>query len=295
MWTKIQYTLLFCWVKSIALFPLKILYILADFLYLLIYKIIRYRVKVVRRNLRASFPDKSDIEIERLEQRFYHHFADYIVETLKLAHISQEEITTRARLNNPEVFNQLMAKGHTCCIMLMGHYGNWEWFTSSSVFLENTRIYQIYRPLKNKAVDKLFVYLRTRFHSYGIPKHDTMRDIIRLKRDKIRSTVIFIADQTPSRANLHYWTNFMNQDSAIITGPERIARKMNLPVIFLDTKQVRRGYYTIDLKLITEAPNDMPENRITEEYVRLMEKCIRRDPANYLWTHKRWKYKRENV
>ena len=295
MWTNILYTLLLGLAKSIAIFPLKALYVLADGLYFLIYKVIRYRVKVVQRNLKASFPDKSDIEIERLEQRFYHHFADYIVETLKLAHISEEEITTRARLNNPEVLNQLLAKGHTCCMMLMGHYGNWEWFTASSVFLDDCRIYQIYRPLKNKAVDRLFVYLRTRFHSFGIPKHDTLRDIIRLKQSKTRATVIFIADQTPSKANLHYWTNFMNQDSAMITGPERIAKKLNLPVIFLDTKQVRRGYYELDLKLVTEHPNETPENWITEQYAHLMEKCILRDPANYLWTHKRWKYKREDA
>ena len=104
--------------------------------------------------------------------------------------------------------------------------------------------------------------------------------------------MIFIADQTPSRNNLHYWTNFLNQDSSILTGPERLARKLDLPVIFLDTKQVKRGYYTIDMKLVTETPKETPENWITEQYARLMEKCILRNPSGWLWTHKRWKHKR---
>ena len=116
--------------------------------------------------------------------------------------------------------------------------------------------------------------------------------MIQLKRDKIRSVVIFIADQTPSRNNLHYWTTFLNQESSILTGPERLARKLDLPVIFLDTKQVKRGYYTVDMKLVTETPKETPENWITEQYARLMEQCILRNPAGWLWTHKRWKYKR---
>ena len=110
-----------------------------------------------------------------------------------------------------------------------------------------------------------------------------MRDVITLKKDKTRCVVIFIADQTPSRNNLHYWTNFLNQDSSILTGPERLARKLDLPVIFLDTKQVKRGYYTIDMKLVTETPKETPENWITEQYARLMEKCILRNPSGWLW------------
>ena len=176
--------------------------------------------------------------------------------------------------------------------MLLGHYGNWEWFSGSTSRFKDSRIYQIYRPLNNQAFDRLFFNLRTKFGSFGIKKQDTVRDVITLKKDKTRCVVIFIADQTPSRNNLHYWTNFLNQDSSILTGPERLARKLDLPVIFLDTKQVKRGYYTIDMKLVTETPKETPENWITEQYARLMEKCILRNPSGWLWTHKRWKHKR---
>ena len=293
MWNKIQYALIYSWVKVHALLPMWALYILSDILYVLVYKVVRYRVKVVRQNMKASFPDKSDTELRRLEREFYHHFADYVVETIKLAHISLEELQRRAFLKNPELVDTLMEKGHTCFILLMGHYGNWEWFSGSTTRFEDSRIYQIYRPLNNKAFDKLFANLRTQFGSFGIKKNDTIRDIIKLKQDKTRSVVIFLADQTPSKANLHYWTEFLHQDTAILTGPERIARKLNLPVIFLDTQKVKRGYYTVDMKLITENPKGTPENYITERYARLLEKMILRDPAYWLWTHKRWKHKHE--
>lgn len=293
MWDKIQYAFLYSWVKVHALLPMRALYVLSDILYVLIYKIAGYRVKVVRRNITASFPDKSKAEWRQLERRFYHHFADYIVETIKLAHISLDEIQQRAYLKNPELVDQLMEKGHTCFILTMGHYGNWEWFSGSTTRFEDSRIYQIYRPLNNKAFDKLFADLRTQFGSFGIKKNDTIRDIIKLKQDKTKSVVIFLADQTPSKANLHYWTEFLHQDTAILTGPERIARKLNLPVIFLDTQKVKRGYYTVDMKLITENQKETPENYITERYARLLEKMILRDPAYWLWTHKRWKHKHE--
>ena len=215
MWDKIQYAFLYSWVKVHALLPMRALYVLSDILYVLIYKIAGYRVKVVRRNITASFPDKSKAELRQLERRFYHHFADYIVETIKLAHISLDEIQQRAYLRNPELVDQLMEKGHTCFILTMGHYGNWEWFSGSTTRFEDSRIYQIYRPLNNKAFDKLFADLRTQFGSFGIKKNDTIRDIIKLKQDKTKSVVIFLADQTPSKANLHYWTEFLHQHSHI--------------------------------------------------------------------------------
>ncbi len=293
MWEKIQYGLIYGWVKIHALLPMPLLYLFADVFYLLVYHVARYRLRIVRRNLKASFPDKSPAELRQLEKAFYRHFADYVIETFKLAHISLEELQQRAFLRNPELVDQLVDQGHTCLVLMMGHYGNWEWFSGSSSRFTDTRVYQIYRPLNNPAVDRLFIQLRTKFGSLGIKKNDSFRDIVRLKQAKTHAAVIFLADQTPSKANLHYWTRFLNQDSAILNGPERIARKLNLPVVFLDTQKVKRGYYTVDMHLITDAPQSTPENWITEQYARLMEKCILRDPAYWLWTHKRWKHQRE--
>lgn len=289
------YSLLYIWVKLHALLPMRVLYVLADFLYIIIYRVLRYRLKVVRRNLAASFPEKSEQERRAIERGFYHHFADYIVETLKLAHISLEELQRRAYVQNPEVVDRLMDAGHPCCLLLMGHYGNWEWYSGSTTRFADAVMYQIYRPLNNKAVDKLFIWLRTKFGSRVISKYETGREVVRLQRNKVRSVVIFLADQTPSRQNLHYWTSFLNQDTAILTGAERLARKLDTPVIFLDVQMLRRGYYTLELQLLAEHPKETPENWITEEYARRMERSILRNPAGWLWTHKRWKYTRTDA
>jgi KDO2-lipid IV(A) lauroyltransferase len=273
--------------------PMPVLYLLSDILYYMTYYLVRYRRKIVRKNLNNSFPGKTKKEIITLERRFYRHFADYIIETIKLAHISQEEILRRANIRNPELIFDLMDKGHTCFIIIMGHYGNWEWFSGASARFEGRgNIYQIYRPLANKAFDRLFTYLRTRFNSYGIKKNEAVRDMINLKRNKTVAFVPFLADQSPSKANLHYWTTFLNQDSAIFTGPERIAKKLDIPVIFADTQKVKRGFYTVDFILLTDNAKAMPEFQLTEQYIRMMEACIMRDPAYWLWSHKRWKHKR---
>ena len=296
MGNKILYIFLLAWVKIHAMLPMRALYLLSDILYFLIYYIARYRRKVVRNNIKNSFPDKTEKDITMLERRFYHHFADYIVETIKLAHISQEELLKRADIRNPEVIFDLLDKGHTCFIFSLGHYGNWEWFSGVSARFEGrATIYQIYRPLKNKAFDRLFIYLRTRFNSVGIKKNDAVRDMITLKRNKTHALVPFIADQTPSKANLHYWTTFLNQDSAIFTGPERIAKKLDIPVVFADTIKVKRGCYTVDIILITDKPKETPDFFITDKYTELMEKSILRDPAYWLWTHKRWKHKKQVI
>ncbi|RHJ90280.1 lysophospholipid acyltransferase family protein [Parabacteroides bouchesdurhonensis] len=291
MLTSLLYIIIYILVRIIAIFPLCILYILADLLYIIIYKVVKYRLKVVRQNIRNSFPEKSEKELLQIEKDFYHHFADYIIETIKLADIPLEELQRRACVRNPEVVDQLLKEGYTGFVLLMGHYGNWEWFSGASSFFDNVKLYQIYRPLNNVAVDRLFIKLRTRFGSLGIKKREAVRDIVKLKQKSARALIIFLADQTPSEANLHYWTNFLNHDTPMLTGPERISQKFNLPVIFLDTKRVKRGYYTVDMVLITKTPQLTPEYWITEQYARLMEKCILRNPAYWLWTHKRWKYK----
>ncbi|MDR1116359.1 MAG: lysophospholipid acyltransferase family protein [Tannerella sp.] len=290
MGNKILYVILFIWVKIHALLPMPVLYVLSDVLYFIIYHIIRYRREVVRINMKNSFPDKPG-ELHKLERRFYRHFADYIVETIKLAGISQKELLRRAHLNNPEMIKPLLARGHTCMMLVMGHYGNWEWFTGFPVcFGGDVQVHQIYRPLTNKAFDRLFIYLRTRFQALCVKKNEVVRDIVRLKQAKTPGLVVFITDQTPSKANIHYWSRFLNQESAILTGPERLARKFDIPVIFVDVRKIKRGYYSVDFQLMTDNPKGTPEFSITEDYVRRMEKSILRDPAFWLWSHKRWKH-----
>lgn len=282
-----------------ALLPFRALYILSDFLYFLVYKVIRYRLKVVRINLKNSFPEKTDKELHVIEKEFYHHFCDYFVETLKLLNISDEEMQKRMVFENMDIVKDLMKDGNSA-LMFLGHYGNWEWVPSITMSFRNKEdqnklLGQIYRPLKNKAVDDLFLKIRSRFGSFGIAKNETLRVIVKLRKAKQQILIGFMADQTPSFHNIHYWSTFMNQESAVFTGVERIAKQTGFAVVYLDMEKVKRGHYKGTVKLISDKPQDAPEFYITETYIREMERTILRNPAYWLWTHKRWKMTRKEV
>lgn len=296
---KILYYILYIWMYLHALLPFRALYILSDFLYFLVYKVIRYRLKVVRINLKNSFPEKTDKELHVIEKEFYHHFCDYFVETLKLLHISDEEMQKRMVFENMDMVKDLMKDGNSA-LMFLGHYGNWEWVPSITMSFRNKEdqnklLGQIYRPLKNKAVDDLFLKIRSRFGSFGIAKNETLRVIVKLRKAKQQILIGFMADQTPSFHNIHYWSTFMNQESAVFTGVERIAKQTGFAVVYLDMEKVKRGHYKGTVKLISDKPQDAPEFYITETYIREMEKTILRNPAYWLWTHKRWKMTRKEV
>lgn len=252
-------------------------------------------MKVVRNNLKNSFPDKNTKELRQIEKEFYHHFCDYFVETIKLLHITDSEIRERITFDNMDIVKDLM-EDNKSCIMFLGHYANWEWVPSITLeFTDGTLLGQIYRPLKNKAFDNIFLKLRSRFGSVSIPKNNTLRSMIEFKKENKKVLIGFMSDQTPSVANIHYWTNFLNQETPVYTGVERIAKKTGFSVTYLDIIKTGRGKYKCYVNLITADPKNEPEFTITEKYIREMERTILRHPAYWLWTHKRWKHKRSDV
>lgn len=293
--SQILYYIVYAVLYLHALLPLRVLYIFADILYIPLYYIIRYRVTVVRKNLKNSFPDKNIKELRQIEKEFYHHFCDYFVETIKLLHITDSEIRERISFDNMDIVKDLM-EDNKSCIMFLGHYANWEWVPSITLeFTDGTLLGQIYRPLKNKAFDNIFLKLRSRFGSVSIPKNNTLRSMIEFKKENKKVLIGFMSDQTPSVANIHYWTNFLNQETPAYTGVERIAKKTGFSVTYLDIIKTGRGKYKCYVKLITADPKNEPEFAITEKYIREMERTILRHPAYWLWTHKRWKHKRSDV
>lgn len=293
---KVLYYLIYGWMYLHALLPFSLLYILSDLLYFFVYKIVRYRLRVVRSNLSASFPELDKKELLNLEKRFYHHFCDYFVETIKLLHISDEEMQKRMFFEDLDIVKDAMKDGRSV-IMYLGHYCNWEWIPSITMYFKNTDYIfgQIYKPLQNKAIDKLFLKIRSRFGSLGIPKNDTLRTIVRLKKEGKQTLIGFMADQTPAPQSIHYWTEFLNHDTPVFTGVERIAKQTDFLVIYLDIQKIKRGVYKATVKLVNENPKEEPENKITETYIRMMEKTILREPAYWLWTHKRWKRTRQEI
>ncbi|MDD4921535.1 MAG: lysophospholipid acyltransferase family protein [Bacteroidales bacterium] len=292
---KIYSYLLYVVVRLLAFLPLPVLFFFSDFfLYPLVYYVVRYRLKVVRNNLRNSFPEKSVKELRSIEQRFYHHFCDSFQETLHILDMSEEEAKKRMVYTNPDLLTDYAKHGQGVLIVL-GHYGNWEYVNFAYLYVlksGNQQAYSIYRPLKNEAFDYLYFKIRTHFKVGLLTKNETYRTLIRLRRDGIAAVYGLICDQTPSGANLHYWTTFLNQDTAILVGPERMAKQTGFAVLYADVQKTSRGHYQTTFKRISDTPGETAEFEITEEYARLMEKTIQRDPAYWLWTHKRWKHKR---
>ena len=276
-----------------ALLPLKILYILSDILFFPMFYIVRYRRKLVYQNMKDSFPEKSEKEIRRMEKAFYHHFCDYIVETIKLLHISDKETRKRVKFHNTEALQEIVDNGGSC-LMLLGHYGNWEFVPSVTLWMRKGSVIfaQIYRPLKNKWFDRFFLKLRGRYHSECIAKQDTLRSILRYKSSGRPSITGFMADQTPSPANIHHWVNFLNHDTPVFTGVEKIAHKVGFSVFYFDVEKIKRGCYSVTIREISKNPKETEEFEITNKYMEMMETTILRAPEYWLWTHNRWKHKR---
>jgi len=274
-------------------FPLTMLYALSDLIvYPIVYYIIKYRVKVVRGNLLHSFPDKTTKELRTLEIKFYHHLCDYAVELIKLMHISQKELDKRMQLSNIDLFYDQLNKGRNV-ILVMGHYANWDWLNVLQRKLHpGTTMAVVYRPLNDIYFDRFFLRIRDQFNIYNIKKNSTLREMIHLKQQQKPFIVAMVSDQSPSKNNLDYWTTFMHQDTAVLTGMSRIAKQMKYAVYYIDMQQVKRGYYTSTLSILAEDASEWTEEAISEAFIRRVEETVTRDPSLYLWTHKRWKHHR---
>lgn len=289
--SRLLFFILYASAFLFALFPFSVLYFVSDLLYFPVYYGLHYRRKLVRKNLTDAFPNQTPAEIRRLEKAFYHRFCDYFVETIKLLYISDSQIKKRFVFKNTEVIQHFLDRGQPV-ILLLGHYGNWEWATSIMLHLkvgEHTIAGQVYRPLKNKVSDRFFLQLRKRFQSVGFTKNEVYRDIIRLRNDGKNWIIGFISDQKPSLTHEYHRMQFLNQDTPVLTGTEKIARHTGAAVCYLDIHFLKRGHYDGNVILISDNPSEMPPFAITEKYMRLMEQTILRNPSAYLWTHNRWR------
>ena len=288
------YHLIYGLLKVHAFLPLRVLYIFADILFVITYHIVRYRRKMVRKNLTNSFPNKTVEEIVNIEKEFYHHLCDYFFETIKLLHISDKEMMRRMEFHGQEALAEVM-KDNRSCILYMGHYGNWEWVTSIGLHLPKDMVKaQIYQLIRSKSFDEIFKKIRTRFNSLNIERKETMRTIVKLRNENKQVIYGFISDQRPPRYYDEYWTTFLNQDSLFLTGTERIARKTKFAVAYIDIEKIKRGHYKGTFSVISPDASQERELAITEMYVRKLEKTILRNPAYYLWSHNRWKFAKKN-
>ena len=277
----------------LSLLPFWVHYLLSDFIYLILYKLVGYRKQVVRENLTISFPEKSKEELLRIERRFYHFLGDYFAESVKLMTISKQSLRRRLVFKNTEAIEECVESGQSCAVFL-GHYCNWEWITSLPLWVTpKAQCGQIYHPIENKDFDRLFLRLRQRLGAVCIPMQDTLRKILEFRQAGQPVVIGYISDQKPHWVNIHHWVDFLHHDTPVLTGTERIARKMNHAVFYLDVRRLRRGYYEAEFKLITREPQQMPEFKLTDIYYQMLEASIQRAPEFWLWSHNRWSRTRE--
>lgn len=292
-YSKILYAPIGWALHLLALMPWWVLYLHADVIYFIVYHLIGYRKKVVRANLAESFPEKNDQERLAIEKEFFRHFADYFVETIKLLHISDDDMRKRMVFRNAHVIDEAFDNGQSI-VLYASHYGNWEWVTSVTLWFDSVRQRdavqgQVYHPLENEWFDQFFLKLRQRFNTVCISWKVILREMIKNEREKRHLGIGFIADQHPWINDEGHVLDFLHHPTAFITGPEAIGRKLHCRAAFFDVRKLSRGHYECILVPMSDDIANEPRGSITTRYARLLEQRIKEEPAYWLWTHKRWK------
>ena len=283
-------------IRIFSRLPLSVLYLMADtIIYPLIYYVARYRLKVVRKNMRNSFPEKSHSELKQLEKQFYHHFADLLVEVEYGYRISDEEMRQRVVFENVELVEGLGNKTKGV-IAYLGHMGNWEWLVDlNKRFAGNMVEYNVYRKLKNPNSDKMMLELRSKRGGECIEKNQLLRKLVALRRADHSYVLGMLADQKPSKRSSYAWTTFLHQETAFLDGSEVLADKFGLSAVYAHIWSTKRGYYRIRFELISDGSTPMLPGEMTKRYAALLEQNIIAQPSMWLWTHNRWKWGRKDL
>jgi KDO2-lipid IV(A) lauroyltransferase len=279
--------------RIVSLLPFPLLYLFSDVVRFFLQYIIRYRRSVILENLRNSFPEKSQAEIRKIMSSFYRNLADITLETIKLRSISRTELRQRVNITKIEILNHAF-QHHDNVIIALAHRGCWEWIGQAMGVVSPLTGYGITKPLSNKYFNDYMEFIRNRFNQGStINFLNVYRTLFRHKKEGHVAFYLIAADQTPHVDEINYWSKFLNQDTPFYLGIEKMAVSLDVPVVFLDIHRVGRGRYNVDFQNITYEPKKTSSLEIMEKYIRLLEDAIRSDPSNWLWSHKRWKYKRE--
>lgn len=283
------YHLLSFFLRLFSYLPFCLLYIISDGLYFLVYYIFRYRRRIVRKNLTESFPEKSEHDIKEIEKKFYSFFTDNMLESLKMFTISRKEMIQRVKFMNVEEVNALIRSGKSVSLFL-GHYSNWEWMSSIPLHIDKNVIgAQIYHKLSNKNMDRLMLYIRERMGAVCVEMRKTARYVNELATENKVCIIGFIADQSPRKKDSRHFLHFLNHNTPVLTGTEKITKHYDFGAFFLDVKRVKRGYYEARFVKMHDNPKSLPDFELTAIYYQMLEKCIRTQPELYLWSHNRFR------
>ena len=280
----------------LAYLPIRVLYWLSDFNYFLIYKVFRYRKKIVFNNLRNSFPDKSDDEIAVLAKKYYHHLSDIASELILNMRLQPKKLFARYRVTNPEMTFKYYEQGKSV-ILMSSHYNNWEYMITSLEHQVRHHGIGVGKELSNKALDKCLNKRRTRYGTEVVFADRVRQAFEYYHRHKVPVAYMMLCDQSPNDIHKCWWTTFLNQDTGVIYGAEYFAKKYDIPVLYYEVNKVKRGFYEVTFRHITDTPADTQHGEIVEKYLRMLEQTIKQQPEYWLWSHRRWKHKRpsENV
>ena len=270
--------------------PLWFLHGVASVASVFLFHVIRYRRKVVHENIKSAFPELSSRERLIIERKFFTHFCDLMMESVKFFSISKSEMRRRMKFKGIELIEESCRNGRSCGVFL-GHYGNWEWISSMPLWInsELCTCTQLYHPLENYVTDQLVLYTRKRFGGKNITADKSIKYMVNYMRQGKPILVGFIADQGPSWESIYHWNNFLHHETPWFTGAERIMQKLDMDVYYLEVRRVKRGYYEAEYKRITTEPKKFEQFKLTDIYSEMLEETIKRDPAYWLWSHRRWK------
>ncbi|KIX20030.1 lipid A biosynthesis acyltransferase [Flavobacterium sp. 316] len=287
----IVYILLYPLLFLISILPFRLLYIFSDFIYFMVYRVIGYRKKVVRENLAMALPHLSTEERKNIEKKFYSHMCDMFLEMIKTMTISRKEMEKRYKFINLDVYMDLEKKKKSIAL-LCAHYASYEWVISMNYHI-TFKGYGIYKRISNKYFDKLVHDIRSKFKATLITTKDTISTIEQNQKDGILGIYGFASDQSPKSSIKSHWSTFMGIETPIHVGAEIISKRLDMNVVFLKTKKVKRGYYEATLEVMSEDAKSIPNFEISDAFIRKVEEQIYEAPEYYLWTHKRWKHKKE--
>ena len=274
----------------ISILPFRLFYLVSDLVFVLVYHIIGYRKKTVRENLELVFPEKSESEIKQIRKKFYKHMCDIFLEMIKSINISDKEIKERFTFTNLDYMRKLESQNKSLIVMC-GHYASYEWINALQLYGLKFKTYGVYKRIKNRYFDDLIRKIRGRFGGTLITTYKATETIRNNQEQGILGNYGMIADQSPKLSRAKHWLHFMGIRVPVFEGSDRLARKLDMAVVYLHVEKVGRGYYQATLKPITENAPAEPEHYITKKFFELLEKQIYNKPEFYLWTHKRWKHR----
>ncbi|WP_026778213.1 lysophospholipid acyltransferase family protein [Polaribacter sp. Hel_I_88] len=286
---KIVFYLTYPLIWLISRLPMSILYLISDFFYVLIYYVFGYRKKIILQNISYAFPKKTEEEKQKIAKKFYKHFTDIMIESIKSFSISEKEILKRYTYKNPELVNKFAKEGKSIALV-SAHLANWEWSISTPLVLE-INLFGAYNKLRNETFEKTLRESREKFGITGATTANFIKLIKSNFENNIQGAYILLSDQSPHIEKTFHWGTFFGVKVPVHTGAEMLAKKNDLVVINYRAKKIKRGYYETDFELITDNPKEYKDYEITDKFLRITERNITEQPEYYLWSHNRFKHK----